>query len=183
MWQLDDAAGLNDGHFGHCLHADRPSGRQCSWKILNLIVTALWPRGLDLKIVDKPGAILTAEGTHRKILHAAAPYNRVAQRRLMSDLGKKSAKARREKLAAMTEEERKRAVKHIAKKARATRRKNKLIRAKAAKAAAQIKRARSGQRPCVATASPTPIPSPTLFARKANDADACTSQSMASGDL
>jgi hypothetical protein len=27
-WQLEDAAGLNDGHFSHLLHGDRPSGRR-----------------------------------------------------------------------------------------------------------------------------------------------------------
>jgi hypothetical protein len=142
MWQLDDAAGLNDGHFAHCLHADRPSGRQASWKILNLIVSALWPRGFDLQIIDKPGATLTAEGTHRKILHAAAPYNRISQRKLMSEIGKAGAKARIAKYAAMTPAERKR----IYKKAKETRRQNRLLRAQAGQITPRSKRAMNGAR-------------------------------------
>jgi hypothetical protein len=38
-WQLEDAAGLNDGHFSHLLHADRPSGRQGSWNAYRRIVS------------------------------------------------------------------------------------------------------------------------------------------------
>jgi hypothetical protein len=49
---------LNDGHFAHALHADRPTGRQVSWKILHLIVRALWPCGFDVQLIDKPGATL-----------------------------------------------------------------------------------------------------------------------------
>jgi hypothetical protein len=84
---------LNDGHFAHALHADRPTGRQVSWKILHLIVRALWPCGFDVQLIDKPGATLTAEGAHMKILHAGASNNRISRRKLMSDLGKKGAEA------------------------------------------------------------------------------------------
>jgi hypothetical protein len=149
MWQLDEIAGLNDGHFAHCLHADRPTGRQAQWKTLQLIIDALWPRGFDFQIIEKPGATLTAEGTHRKILHAAAPYNRISQRKLMSTLGKKGAAARKQKYANMTEEERHRVAKTIAKKARKTRRQNKLLRSQAGQITPKSKRATNGARACV----------------------------------
>jgi len=46
MWLVDDAAGLNDGHYAKLLHADRPSGRQGTWASLHLIISALFPEGL-----------------------------------------------------------------------------------------------------------------------------------------
>jgi hypothetical protein len=94
MWQVDEAAGLNDGHYAKCLHADRSSGRQASWKILNLIVTALFPEGFDLAMSHKPGGNLTAEDHRMKIRFAAADNDRMSRRRLMSELGKRGAAAR-----------------------------------------------------------------------------------------
>jgi hypothetical protein len=146
MWQLDDASGLNDGHFAHCLHVDRNTGRQASWPTLLLIVSALWPRGFDLRITDKSGGALTAEGMHMKILHAGADHNRMSRRKLMSTLGKKGATARKEKYAAMSEKERHRVAKAIAKKARKTRRQNKLLRAQIAATNPKFKRATNGAR-------------------------------------
>jgi hypothetical protein len=145
MWQLDDAAGLNDGHFGHCLHCDRPTGRQASWKILNLIVTALWPRGFDLRVTDKPGGALTAEGMHMKIRHAAADHSRIGRRDLMRELGKKGAAARWIKYRALPREERL----AIAAKARKTRRANRLARAQNGKHQPQSRKLHAALEPCV----------------------------------
>lgn len=98
MWKVDEAAGLNDGHFAKCLHADRSSGRQASWKILHLIVTALFPEGFDLAMSHKPGGNLTAEDHRLKIRFAAADHDRISRRKLMSELGKRGAAARMLKL-------------------------------------------------------------------------------------
>jgi hypothetical protein len=97
-WQVDDAAGLNDGHWAHCLHVDRVSGRQAQWKTLHLIVSALWPLGFDLCITHKPGGILTAEDHRLKIMFAAADNDRLSRRELMRELGKRGAAARMQKL-------------------------------------------------------------------------------------
>jgi hypothetical protein len=97
-WQVDDASGLNDGHYAHCLHADRPTGRQAQWKTLHLIVMALWPQGFDLQITHKPGGVLTAEDHRLKVMFAAADNNRLSRRELMSELGKRGAAARMAKL-------------------------------------------------------------------------------------
>jgi hypothetical protein len=101
MWQVDDASGLNDGHYAHCLHVDRVSGRQARWETLSLIVTALWPLGFDLQMTHKPGGILTAEDHRLKVMFAAADNNRLSRRELMRELGRRGGIARREKLAAM----------------------------------------------------------------------------------
>jgi hypothetical protein len=98
MWQVDDASGLNDGHFAHCLHVDTMSGRQAQWKTIHLIVMALWPQGFDLQMTHKPGGILTAEDHRLKIMFAAADNNRLSRRELMRELGKRGAAARKKKL-------------------------------------------------------------------------------------
>src|SRR5450759_4667795 len=58
------ASGLNDGHYSHCLHVDRPSGRQARWETLQLVVSAT-------------GDPLTAENHRLKVMFAAADNNRL----------------------------------------------------------------------------------------------------------
>lgn len=112
MWQVDDASGLNDGHYAHCLHADRVCGRQAQWKTLSLIVLALWPQGFDLQMKHKAGGILTAEDHRLKVMFAAADNDRLSRRELMRELGKRGAKARMLKLG---KRERKKIAKHASK--------------------------------------------------------------------
>ena len=127
MWQVDDAAGLNDGHFAHCLAVDRPSGRQARWETLNLIISALWPRGIDLQITHKTGGNLTAEDMTRKIRFAQADNCRLSRRKLMSELGKRGAAARMVKL---TKSERKKIARNASKVAAIKRTKAAAARAK-----------------------------------------------------
>jgi hypothetical protein len=47
--EVDDAAGLQDGFYSKLLHADRPSDRQVRWETLQLVITALFPAGFELK--------------------------------------------------------------------------------------------------------------------------------------
>src|SRR5258708_6600417 len=115
-WQVDDASGLNDGHYAHCLHVDRANGRQAQWKTLNLIVMALWPQGFDLQMTHKPGGNLSAEDHRLKVMFAAADNNRLSRRELMRALGSSGGKARAESYKTMSPEKRL----AIAKKARKT---------------------------------------------------------------
>jgi hypothetical protein len=112
MWQVDDASGLNDGHYAHCLHVDRVSGRQAQWKTIHLIVMALWPQGFDLQMTNKPGGALSAEDHRLKVMFAAADNNRLSRRELMSELGKRGAAARMKMLG---RRERKKIAKHASK--------------------------------------------------------------------
>jgi hypothetical protein len=112
MWKLDDLAGTQDGFYAKMLHADRPSGRQCRWETLNLIVSALWPQGFDLQIIHKPGDPLTAENHRLKVMFAASDHCRLSRRKLMSELGKRGAAAR---LAKLGKRERKKIAKHASK--------------------------------------------------------------------
>jgi hypothetical protein len=89
---------LNDGHFAHCLHVDRPSGRQAQCKTLHLIVSALWPQGFDLQMKHKRGGTLSADDHRLKVMFAAADNNRLSRREWMRELGKRGAKARMLKL-------------------------------------------------------------------------------------
>lgn len=146
MWKLEDVAGVNDGHYGHMLHVDRKTGRQATWKIVQLVLDAMYPRGFDLILKPKSGGMLTAEGTALKIKFAAADHDRQARRALMSALGKRGAQARAEKYKIMSKEERQR----IAKKARKTRRKNCLLRAQLAKQKPKTSRSGGALQPCVA---------------------------------
>lgn len=98
MWEVDDLAGLNDGHYAHLLHADRPSGRQGTWASLHLVITALFPMGFDLVLKPKRGGALTAEAHALKVKFAAADHNPQSRRDLMRELGKRGAKARMLKL-------------------------------------------------------------------------------------
>jgi hypothetical protein len=94
MWEVDDLAGLNDGHYAHLLHADRPSGRQGTWASLHLVFSALFPDGFDLEAKPKQGGALTAESHALKVKMAAADNNRLSRRELMRELGKRGAAAR-----------------------------------------------------------------------------------------
>lgn len=134
MWQVDDAAGTQDGHFAKCLHADRPSGRQAQWSTLALLMGALYPEGFDVTITPKVGQCLTPEQHKLKVNFAAADNCPRTRRRLMAELGSKGGIARREKLMAMTQKERQ----QIAKKAAKTRRKNKLLRAQVSRSQASL---------------------------------------------
>jgi hypothetical protein len=58
MWLLDDKSGGQDGYFGKMLACHAPSGRQAGWNILQLYVTALFPKGVSVKLIPcrKPNA-------------------------------------------------------------------------------------------------------------------------------
>jgi hypothetical protein len=51
--RVDDAAGLESGYLGKLLHPSAPSGRQAGWFILDLLLSALWPKGYEVVIQEK----------------------------------------------------------------------------------------------------------------------------------
>lgn len=60
MAEMDDLSGLQDGYTAKILHADGPNGRQATWPIMNLLVSALLPDDYEIFIQEKnpanPGA-------------------------------------------------------------------------------------------------------------------------------
>ncbi|WP_149163186.1 hypothetical protein [Azospirillum brasilense] len=64
-WQLDDAAGWNDGYAGKVLNPATPSGRMAGHDMLDLAFTALVGRGYRVLVipngfdVSAPGAVQT----------------------------------------------------------------------------------------------------------------------------
>jgi hypothetical protein len=151
MQELCDRAGVADYYWSKAVHANTPSGREARWSTLQDIVDAIYPAGYDVCITPKAGMRLDAKQLRCKIKFAAAAVNPVSQRELMRTLSQKGVEARRAKLAAMTEEQRKRAIKHIVKKAKKTRRKNRKLRLQQAAIPRKPKQRRTAVEPCVAT--------------------------------
>jgi hypothetical protein len=149
MQEVCDHSGLADYYYSKALHASTPSGRQARWDSLQDLVDALFPEGYDVVIKPKVGMRLSAADLRCKIKSAAALTDRKSQREFMRELSHKGVEARRTKLAAMTEEQRKRAIKHIVKKARKTKRKNRLLRLQQAAIQTIPKRRRTAVEPCV----------------------------------
>jgi hypothetical protein len=142
MDEISDRAGVADRFFSKALHASTPSGRQAQWRTLQDIVDALFPEGYDVIIKPKAGMRLDPAQLRCKIKFAAAAANPKNHRELMSEIGKAGAKARIAKYAAMTPAERKR----IYKKAKETRRQNRLLRAQGEQITPRSKRAMNGAR-------------------------------------
>jgi transcriptional regulator with XRE-family HTH domain len=125
MQEVCDRSGVADYYYSKALHASTPSGREARWSTLQDIVDALFPEGYDVEIRPKVGMRLSAADLRCKIRFAVAPTDRNRQRELMRTLGREGGKARAAKFKTMSKAERQR----IAKKARKTRRKNRLLRA------------------------------------------------------
>jgi hypothetical protein len=53
MWQCDERSGVQEGYTAKALHPDTPSGRQSRWETLQLLVDALFPGGLTVRIQDE----------------------------------------------------------------------------------------------------------------------------------
>ena len=152
MQEVCDRSGVADYFYSKALHASTPSGRQAQWRTIQDIVDALFPEGYDVVIKPKVGMRLDPSQLRCKIkFAAAAAANPKLQRELMSEIGKAGAKARIAKYAAMTPAERKR----IYKKAKETRRQNRLLRAQAGQITPRSKRAMNGARACVVHAATT----------------------------
>jgi len=129
MQEVCDRSGVADYYYSKALHASTPSGREARWSTLQDILDALFPAGADVVIKPKVGMRLDAKQLRCKIKFAAALTDSKSQRALMSELGKRGAKARIEKYRLLNPAERK----AIAEKARKTRRANRLLRAQTSK--------------------------------------------------
>jgi hypothetical protein len=125
MEQVADRAGVGDRYWSKALYPDTPSGRQARWDTLQDIVDALYPAGFDVEIRPKTGLRLGPKELRCKIAFAASAIDKKSQREMMRALGKKGGEARREKYKTMSRAERL----AIARKARKTRRQNRLLRA------------------------------------------------------
>jgi hypothetical protein len=151
MAEITDHAGIADGLYGKSLYASTPSGRQSNWRTLQDLVDALYPMGFDIIVKPKTGQRLDPSQLRCKIKSAQALTDTRSQREFMRELSHKGVEARRTKFAAMTEEQRKRAIKHIVKKAKKTKRKNRLLRLQQAAIPTIPKRRRTAVVPCVVT--------------------------------
>lgn len=85
-WQVNDAAGTQDGYFAKMMLPDTPSGRQASWETLQLVIDALFPDGFEVIIRPTKDGALSADDQRRKMRFATAHTNPRTQRELMREL-------------------------------------------------------------------------------------------------
>jgi hypothetical protein len=108
MWKLDDLSGVQDGYYAKVLHVSAPSGRQAGWTILDYLTTALFPRGVRVKLIacrkkPMPGQPSINQRTAREIERSKTDPPQLV-RLLLSErareAGKKGAAARNNNLTA-----------------------------------------------------------------------------------
>jgi hypothetical protein len=118
MWKLDDLSGVNDGYFAKALHADAASGRQAGWRMLDYLVSALYPRGVRVKLILCRKPMLSLPGVNSRTAREIERSKIVLPRQLRLYLseqarerGRKGAAARYER---MTKRQRSEAAQHAA---------------------------------------------------------------------
>jgi hypothetical protein len=72
MAQVDDLAGTNDGHYGHMIYPDSPTGRQARWETVQEVAEALFGKGFEVKILGsisgEPSALALDKGASSNAL-------------------------------------------------------------------------------------------------------------------
>ena len=115
MQVCDDIGGLQDGYVAKMLHPDAPSGRQARWETLQLLLDAIYPGGVRLRIYPIAGSAAIRATINRKLARSGqmlsgASINereaqkgllgRVAIRDLARDAARKGALSRNARLTA-----------------------------------------------------------------------------------
>jgi hypothetical protein len=77
-WRLDDMAGTQDGYWMKLLYSAAPSGRVGGWQMLQLLVDALFPDGVGVRLTGEP--ISSDEILRQKIKAAVAKRDRRRKR-------------------------------------------------------------------------------------------------------
>jgi hypothetical protein len=86
---VDNLAGLNDGYLAKMMWPDTPSGRNAGGETVQLVIDALFPKGFEVIIRQKEGAVLDEPSIRRMTYLARVPFDRKSQRDLMSKYGKR----------------------------------------------------------------------------------------------
>jgi len=97
MEELNEACGYQPGYWSKMLYVDTPTGRQARWEMVEYAMLAMFPDGYDLALKPQAGALLDALSM-RYHIKKSAPPGTLTFRERMSELGKKSAVARMEKM-------------------------------------------------------------------------------------
>jgi hypothetical protein len=86
---VDNLAGLNDGYLAKMMWPDTRTGRIAGWNTLQLVIEALFPKGFEVIIRQKDGAVLDEPSIRKMTYIARVPFDRKAQRELMADYGRR----------------------------------------------------------------------------------------------
>lgn len=89
MWQLDEAAGTQDGYYAKALWADTKSGRQANWSTVQLMIDALFPDGHALILRPKKRPCLTADSQRVAVRFAGARFDAETRQDFMRDIARK----------------------------------------------------------------------------------------------
>lgn len=98
MAQVDDLAGINDGHYGHMLYPDTPCGRQSRWETVQEVADALFERAFEITITPSNSTRPSAPSLDKGASSNALENRHWRHRRHYQHLGALGAKARNENL-------------------------------------------------------------------------------------
>jgi hypothetical protein len=96
MERVNDLAGLQDGFFGKMIYPDSPSGRQSRWETIDLVMQALFGADYIFEIAAQNYKVPNAFGTRANPSANAVQIRHWRHTRHFSELGKKSAEARKQ---------------------------------------------------------------------------------------
>jgi hypothetical protein len=76
FWNLDDAAGLQDGYGAKMFNPNSPNGRQSTWPMFDLAYQALFPQGATVLLIPNDAVKddrVTADSLILKLIEAGVP--------------------------------------------------------------------------------------------------------------
>jgi len=95
MERLSEVAGIADRAYSKYLHSGTLSGRMAQWRTLQCLADALYPDGLDIRIVPRKGPRLDDILLRHQVRTAAALNDRKHARAWMSEIGRRASAANR----------------------------------------------------------------------------------------
>lgn len=98
MAQVDDLAGTNDGHYGHMIYPDSPTGRQARWETVQDVADALFGRGFEIQIIGSETARPAALGLDKGASSNALKNRHWRHSKHFAVLGAEGGKARAKRL-------------------------------------------------------------------------------------
>lgn len=86
MWQMDDGAGANRGHYSHGLYPETPSGRMLTWPIVQMYLDTLFQQGFAIKIEPAKDACAPATAHRVAIRFSNFRYDYEARQDWMKEI-------------------------------------------------------------------------------------------------
>ena len=68
-WLVEKQSGVQDGYYFKMVYAETPSGRNAGWQTLQLVIDALWPDGVGVRLL---GAAVSDDQSLRERINATS---------------------------------------------------------------------------------------------------------------